>query len=62
MNDGPTLAQEIGHVLARIHAPCGGAVNVDPSYPTYASYPAGSIGEFGFDTLTNQVFRPCHRT
>lgn len=55
---GSTLAQEIGHALRRMHAPCGGAPNPDPRYPKYASYPDGSIGEFGFDASKSQVFDP----
>jgi hypothetical protein len=53
-----TLAQEIGHALRRMHAPCGGAPNPDPNYPTYGSYSSGSIGEFGFDTSKSVTFDP----
>src|SRR5262249_36344296 len=55
---GSVLAQEIGHAFGRAHAPCGNPGGVDASYPTYASYPSGSIGEFGFDTATGQIFDP----
>jgi hypothetical protein len=53
-----TMAQEIAHTFMRLHAPCGTTVAVDPSYPNYAMFPRGSIGEFGFDPLTNDVFDP----
>ena len=56
--DGPVLAQEMGHSLGRMHAPCGMPGNPDPSYPTYASYPPASIGEFGVDTATFAIFDP----
>ncbi len=55
---GSTMAQEIGHVLHRRHAPGGGAHNTDPEYPTYNGYASSSIGEFGFDPTTGQVFTP----
>jgi hypothetical protein len=54
--DGPVLAQEMGHALGRMHAPCGMPGNPDPNYPTYASYPPASIGEFGLDPATFAVF------
>jgi hypothetical protein len=55
---GAVLAQEIGHAFGRAHAPCGNPGGPDPNYPTYNSYPSGSIGEFGFDGATGQVFNP----
>jgi hypothetical protein len=58
VGDGPTMAQEIGHAFGRAHAPCGNPGGPDPNYPTYDMFPSGSIGEFGFDTLTSQVFNP----
>ena len=55
---GATMAQEIGHhCIGSFHAPCGGP-NQDPNYPTYDNYPSGSIGEFGFNTVTSAVFNP----
>jgi hypothetical protein len=51
------MAQEIGHALGRKHAPGSGDPEVDPSYPDYGG-PPGSIGEYGFDTSTGDVFRP----
>jgi hypothetical protein len=58
------VPHEIGHDLGRGHAPCSpGActpppANVDPNYPQYGAFPAGSIGVFGFDPTTNTVFDP----
>ena len=56
--DGSTMAQEIAHAYGRMHAPCGNPGNVDPTYPTYNSFPSGSIGEYGFDNVTSQVHSP----
>ncbi len=63
--DGVTLAQEIGHAFGRNHAPCDDPMNrcdnpsdQDDGYPNYGTYPSDSIGEFGFDPATNQVFDP----
>ena len=39
------LAHELGHNLSLYHAPCGGAVGSDPSFP----HPGGSIGAWGYD-------------
>jgi hypothetical protein len=74
--DSIALAHEIGHAYGRAHAPTGPLQifpppakiscktipsNVDPNYPTYGNFPAGSIGEFGFDTTTSDVFNPSNR-
>lgn len=56
--EGVTFAQEIAHAFMRKHAPCGGPKNVDPDFPTYDMFPAGSIGEFGFDSVNARVFDP----
>jgi hypothetical protein len=62
--DGPTFAQEVGHGFGRQHAPCppppNSPPNVDSSYPTYDSYPSGSIGEFGMDTSQFLPFNPAN--
>jgi hypothetical protein len=55
---GSVFAQEIGHAFGRAHAPCGNPGGPDPNYPTYNSYPSASIGEFGVDTSTMQIFNP----
>lgn len=40
-----TLAHEVGHNLGLHHAPCGGAIAPDRSFP----YAGGSIGVWGYD-------------
>ena len=40
-----TMAHEIGHNLSLLHAPCGGAGQLDPHYPSRN----GSIGSWGYD-------------
>jgi hypothetical protein len=58
------VPHEIGHDLGRGHAPCNPGVctpppaNVDGSYPQYGTFPAGSIGVFGFDATTDSVLDP----
>jgi hypothetical protein len=58
INSSMVFAQEIGHAFGRAHAPCGNPGSPDPNYPTYNSYPSGSIGEFGYDVGTNTVWDP----
>jgi hypothetical protein len=53
---GVTLAQEMGHALDRKHAP--DAPGYDPNFPHYGDYPWGSIGEYGFDVVTSDVYDP----
>jgi hypothetical protein len=53
---GTTLAQEMGHALDRKHAP--EAPGYDPNFPHYGDYPWGSIGEYGFDVVTSEVYDP----
>lgn len=58
---GPTMAHELGHnCIGSDHAPCGNPHSPDPDYPDYGdgSYPAASIGEFGFDTWDGTVHDP----
>ena len=58
----PAVAHELGHSLGRLHARCAGCSPapqfVDPNYPLYNGFIADSIGVFGFDPTTNQVFEP----
>lgn len=51
---GGLAAHEIGHNFGRLHSCCGNAPDVDPYYP----YADGSIGEYGVDIATNQLFFP----
>lgn len=46
-----TAAQEIAHAFGRDHV-CG-QPPLDPNYPTYNSFPMGSIGEVGIDDQGN---------
>jgi hypothetical protein len=55
---GTTLAQEMGHALDRKHAP--EAPGYDPNFPHYGDYPWGSIGEYGFDVVTSEVYDPSY--
>jgi hypothetical protein len=54
------VAHEVGHAFTRKHIPAGSPLpdDLDPNYPTYGSYPSGSIGEVGVDPLTLQIFDP----
>jgi hypothetical protein len=63
---GFDLMHEVGHALARLHAPCpANVMNPDPAYPTFTNpntnrppYPAGTIGEYGFNLATRAVLAP----
>jgi hypothetical protein len=62
-NDGPVMAQELGHNADRLHAPCGNPGGVDGSYPQYRDpqgnpYRGGSIGQVGVNVTTGEVFVP----
>jgi hypothetical protein len=58
------VPHEVGHALGRNHAPCDPGqcnpppANVDGNYPSYGTFPAGSIGVFGFDPVAYQVLNP----
>ena len=55
--DQNTLAHEVGHLLGRQHVFTGSEAG--PFYDhlaNYGSYPYGSIGQLGVNTLTNRVY------
>ncbi|MDE0032010.1 MAG: hypothetical protein OXU75_02555 [Deltaproteobacteria bacterium] len=51
------LAHEVGHTLDLKHAPCGGALGVEPDFP----YSNGSIGMWGYDFRDGSVVSPNSR-
>ena len=48
------IAHEFGHNFGLPHAPCGGAANPDPAYPT----PDGTIGAWGYDFHARRLLPP----
>lgn len=62
--DGMAAAQEIGHAFGRDHAPCDSSTRCsnpsdqDGNYPRYDGFPSDSIGEIGFDPITDRTFDP----
>lgn len=63
INDGPTMAHEMGHYQGFPHAPCGSVGTPDPNYPAYEPYDSpnarsASIGEYGLDVSTGTIFDP----
>ena len=55
MPSGRTVAaHELTHNFGRLHAPCGGVLDRDPSFPN----PDGSIGVYGYDLSTNRLRLP----
>ncbi|MEP7253786.1 MAG: hypothetical protein ABI683_15440 [Ginsengibacter sp.] len=58
------LTQETGHAYGRNHAPCdnstrcGNPANQDSSYPHYAEFASDSIGEYGYNPRSGNVFAP----
>ena len=58
-NDTRALSHEFGHATRIEHVDAGGApAPFDAAYPTYGSFPFGSIGEFGLDTARMTLFNP----
>lgn len=52
-----TMAHEIGHNLSLLHAPCGGAGQLDPNYPSRS----GWIGAWGYDFRDDALVSPRRR-
>ena len=48
------VAHELGHTFGLLHAPCGMRGGIDPDYP----YPDGTIGVWGRDPFTNEMYPP----
>ncbi|MYB98433.1 MAG: hypothetical protein F4X60_07755, partial [Gemmatimonadetes bacterium] len=55
--EATTIAHELGHNLSLLHAPCGGAGLLDPSYP----FRDGSIGAWGYDARGGELLIPRRR-
>ena len=49
-----TMPHEVGHAHGRLHADCGGADGVDPSFP----YAGGGIGVWGYDLVNKALVNP----
>jgi hypothetical protein len=49
-----TMAHELGHAHGRLHSPCGGAADADPSFP----YTGGGIGVWGYDLSKKALINP----
>lgn len=63
VGNGVTMAHELGHHCGFAHAPCGAVGTPDATYPAYEPYdpantPQASIGEYGLDISTGNVFSP----
>lgn len=52
VGEGAIMAQELGHALSRQHT------FVDPNWPHYTHPNSASIGEYGFDYATGEVYDP----
>jgi hypothetical protein len=60
--DQVTMAHELGHQCGLSHAPCG-TTSGNASFPAYEPYdpantPRASIGEYGLDISTGNIFSP----
>jgi hypothetical protein len=49
-----TMAHELGHAHGRLHSPCGGAADAEPSFP----YSGGGIGVWGYDLNKKALVNP----
>jgi len=54
------LAHEVAHGFGRKHSPFGNPPDPDPDFPKYDDYTLGSIGEYGFDTWTQEILGPVY--
>jgi hypothetical protein len=53
-----TFVHEIGHAYGFRHSPSGNVGTPDPNYPVYEPYMSASIGEYGIDIQSGDVFSP----
>ena len=62
VGDLATFVHEIGHGYGFEHTPSGLVGTPDPDYPVYEPYPSASIGEYGIDIQSGQVYSPASST
>lgn len=62
VGDLATFVHEIGHGYGFQHTPSGLVGTPDPDYPVYEPYMSASIGEYGIDIQTGQVYSPASST
>jgi hypothetical protein len=63
VQDGITMAHEMGHYQGFPHAPCGKVGTPDSGYPAYEPYDSekmrsASIGEYGLNVSTGTIYDP----
>lgn len=57
-----TFVHEIGHGYGFDHTPSGNVGTPDPYYPVYEPYFSASVGEYGVDIQSGQVYSPATST
>ena len=62
VGDLTTFVHEIGHGYGFQHTPSGAVGTPDPDYPVYEPHPSASIGEYGIDIQSGQVYSPATST